>query len=335
MKTKVHVVGAGGIGVVLAWSLARAGWDVTLVERRSDKIACGRADGLVVTGQAPVKLPFVAFADWQPPDDAAILLCTKTYDNRAILARLRTTRRLVPVQNGYDPILDSRDFAGEGIASFVSECARERPVAHITRPGSLHIGARRPATDEERGELASLAEALKQAGLIKVELVEDVRPFKAAKLMYSAAISPLAAAAGVDNAELMTDTLAKRLFFGLLLETYAVLRHAGLALAKIGPFHPDTVARILRTPGLPELMSIFFRPSLRGTYCSMASDIGRGETEIDAYNGHVVRLAADFPCPINRAAVRLITRITREGGAPRRSHLEDLAADLESQGSLA
>jgi 2-dehydropantoate 2-reductase len=49
----------------------------------------------------------------------------------------------------------------------------------------------------------------------------------------------------------MTDTLAKRLFFGLLLENYAVLRHAGLALAKIGPFHTDTVARILRTPERP------------------------------------------------------------------------------------
>ena len=335
MKTQVHVVGAGGIGVVLAWSLARAGWDVTLVERRSDKIASGQADGLVVVGQAPVKLPFVGFADWQPPADAVILLCTKTYDNRAFLARLKTTRRLVPVQNGFDTILDSCNFAGEGIASFVSECERERPVARITRPGSLHIGARRPATAEERGELASLAEAFKQAGLFKVELVGDVRPFKAAKLMYSAAISPLAAAAGVDNAELMTDTLAKRLFFGLLLENYAVLRHAGLALAKLGPFHPDTVARILRTPGLPELMSIFFRPSLRGTYCSMASDIGRGETEIDAYNGHVVRLAGNFPCPINRAAVRLITRITREGRAPRRSHLDDMAADLGSERSLA
>jgi 2-dehydropantoate 2-reductase len=335
MKTPVHVVGAGGIGVVLAWSLARAGWDVTLVERRSDKIASGRADGLVVAGQTPVKLPFVAFADWQPPADAVILLCTKTYDSPAVLARLKTTRRLVPVQNGYDTILDSRDFAGEGIASFVSDCARERPVARITRPGSLHIGARRPATPEERGELASLAEAFRQGGLFKVELVADVRPFKAAKLMYNAAVSPLAAAAGVDNAELLTDRLAKRLFFSLLLENHAVLRHAGLALAKIGPFHPDTVARILRTPGLPELMAIFFRPSLRGTYCSMAPDIGRGETEIDAYNGHLVRLAGNFPCPLNRAAVRLIRRITREGMTPRRSHLDDMAADLGSQGSPA
>ena len=335
MKSKVHVVGAGGIGVVLAWSLARAGWDVTLIERRPDKIAAGRADGLIVAGQAPMKLPFVAFADWQPPADAVILLCTKTYDSPAVLARLKTTRRLVPVQNGYDTILDSHDFAGEGIASFVSECARERPVARITRPGSLHLGARQPATAEEQGELASLAGAFRQGGLFKVELVGDVRPFKAAKLMYNAAISPLAAAAGIDNGALLTDALAKRLFFGLLLENYAVLRHAGLALAKIGPFHPDTVARILRTPGLPELMAIFFRPSLRGTYCSMAPDIGHGETEIDAYNGHLVRLAGNFPCPLNQAAVRLITRITREGMTPRRSHLDDMAAHLASQGRPA
>src|SRR5262245_33548208 len=335
MKTGVHVVGAGGIGVVLAWSLARAGRDVTLVERRADKIAAGQADGIVVAGQAPVRLPLVAFADWQPPADTVILLCTKTYDNPAVLARLKTTRRLVPVQNGYDAVLESGEFAVEGIASFVSQCARERPVARITRPGSLHIGARRPANAEERAELAALAAAFAQAGLFKTELIEDVRPFKATKLMYNAAISPLAAAAGVDNAALLTDELAKRLFFGLLRENYSVLRHAGLALARIGPFHPDTVARILRTPGLPHLMAIFFRPSLRGTYCSMAPDIGRGETEIDAYNGHLVRLAGNYPCPLNRAAVELIRRITRDGEAPRRGHLDEMAAELASQGCAA
>lgn len=335
MKPQVHVVGAGGIGVALAWSLARAGWDVTLIERNPEKLAAGRADGLVVAGQAPVKLPFVGFAEWQPPADAIILLCTKTYDNPAVLARLETLRHLVPVQNGYDTLLDGHDFAGEGIASFVSECERGRPITRITRPGSLYIGARRPATAEERDELRSLAGALKQGGLFEVELVDDVRPFKAAKLMYNAAISPLAAAAGIDNAELLTDALAKRLFFGLLLENHAILRRAGLALAKIGPFHPDTVARILRTPGLPALMATFFRPSLRGTYCSMAPDAGRGETEIEAYNGHLVRLAGNFPCPLNRAAVRLIKRITQERSLPRRSHLDEMAADLAGQGSSA
>ncbi len=335
MKRQAHVVGAGGIGVVLAWSLARAGWAVTLVERRADKIAAGQADGLTVAGQPPLKLPFVDFGDWQPPSDSVILLCTKTYDNAAVLARLETTRHLVPVQNGYDTLLDRHDHPGEGIASFVSECDRERPFARITRPGSLHVGARRATTAEEQAGLAELAEAFRQGGLFEVELVADVRPFKAAKLMYNAAISPLAAAAGVDNAELLKDSLAKRLFFGLLRENHAVLRRAGLPLAKIGPFHPDTVVRILRTPGLPELMAVFFRPSLRGTYCSMAPDIGRGETEIEAYNGHLVRLAGNFPCPLNRAAVKLVERITRQGLGPQRSHLDDLAADLAGQGSKA
>ena len=138
MKNKVHVVGAGGIGVVLAWSLARAGWDVTLVERRPDKIAAGRADGLVVAGQAPMKMPFVAFADWQPPADAVILLCTKTYDNLAFLARLKTTRRLVPVQNGYDT--DPR---------FPRLCRRRHCIVRLRMlaraSGRAHNASRQPA----------------------------------------------------------------------------------------------------------------------------------------------------------------------------------------------
>jgi 2-dehydropantoate 2-reductase len=186
-------------------------------------------------------------------------------------------------------------------------------------------------TATERADLAALAAALAAAGLFPIELVEDVRPYKAAKIMYNAAISPLAAAAGVDNGELLRDPLAKRLFLGLLRENYAILRHARVPLARIGPFHPDTVSRILRTPGLPSLMAVFFRPSLRGTYCSMAPDISTGRTEIEAYNGHLIRLAGDFPCPLNRAAFALIDKIVKERLAPHREHLRNLAATLPKE----
>ena len=146
--------------------------------------------------------------------------------------------------------------------------------------------------------------------------------------MYNAAISPLAAGAGVDNAALLTDPLANRLFFALLLENHAILRHAGVPLARIGPFHPDVVARILRTPLLPQLMSHFFRPSLRGTYCSMAPDMGSGRTEMDAYNGHLVRIAGTLPCPINRAVIAMVDRISSKRLAPARKHLQDMADAL-------
>ena len=75
-------------------------------------------------------------------------------------------------------------------------------------------------------------------------------------------------------------------------------------------------------------MAQFFRPSLRGTYCSMSPDMGSGRTEIDAYNGHLVRLAGNVPCPINTAVITLVDRISRERLAPARAHLHHLAATL-------
>jgi len=326
----IHILGAGGIGTVLAWSLSRAGHSVILVDAEHDKVAQGLKEGVTVEGFGTQQIPMVGFDDWTPPDEGFILLCTKTYDNPTVLARLPDGAFLVPVQNGFDLELERRNHVCEGIASFVSECLRDRPVTRITRPGSLHIGARKAITDYERSQLVSLAAALGKSRLFPVEFVEDVRPYKATKLMYNAAISPLAAAAGVDNGELLTDQLAKKLFFGMLLENYAILQYAKIPLARIGPFHPDTVALILRIPALPACMAIFFRPSLRGTYCSMAPDIplGHNRTEIDAYNGHLIRLAGDFPCPLNHAAFNLVEKVTRESLTPQRQHLQYLADHL-------
>lgn len=330
LNKPIHIFGVGGIGAALGWALAQGGYSVILIDNHSSKIAHGRENGITVVGPGTQQIPIVAFDDWVPPDEGFILLCTKTYDNPAVLALLPDDAFLVPIQNGFDPELEQRDHACEGIASFVSECQRDRPVTRITRPGSLHIGARRSITADEQAEIISLASALGKAKLFPVELVPDIRPYKATKLMYNAAISPLAAMAGVDNGELLTGQLAKALFFALLLENYAILQHAKIPLARIGPFHPDTVSLILRTPWLPALMAMFFRPSLRGTYCSMAPDIHaeHPRTEIDAYTGHLIRLAGKFSCPLNRATFALIQKITSEGLKPQYQHLQDLADNL-------
>ncbi|SEQ30769.1 ketopantoate reductase family protein [Nitrosomonas ureae] len=236
----IHILGIGGIGSVLGWVLAQQGYVVILVDSDRSKITEGAKHGVTVVALGTQIVPFVLFDDWVPPKEGFILLCTKTYDNAQVLARLSNDAFLIPVQNGFDPDLDQRNHACEGIASFVSECQRDRPITRITRPGSLHIGARRPISDGEHVEIMSLALVLGKAKLFPVELVKDIRPYKATKLMYNAAISPLAAAAGVDNGELLSDQLAKLLFFTLLQENYAILQNAKIPLARIGPFHPDT-----------------------------------------------------------------------------------------------
>lgn len=301
-STPIHILGIGGIGAALGWGLAHCGYSVILVDNHPGKITESKKKGISVAGLEAHQIPIVAFADWVPPNEGFILLCTKTYDNPAVLSRLPDDAFLVPIQNGFDPGLEQRDHACEGIASFVSECERDRPVTRITRPGSLHIGARRSITADERAEIESLAIALGKTKLFHIELVPDIRPYKATKLMYNTAISPLAAMAGVDNGELLTDQLAEKLFFALLLENYAILQQAKIPLARIGPFHPNTVSLILRTPWLSALMARFFRPSLRGTYCSMASDIHTEHARIE--------------------------KIISEGLKPKYQHLQDLAARL-------
>src|SRR5205823_11086579 len=134
--------------------------------------------------------------------------------------------------------------------------------------------------------------------------------------MYNAAISPVAAAAGIDNGKLLSVPAARRLFFGLLRENYEILAGAGVRLERIGPFHPRAVERILRYGIVANALALVIYPRLRGSYCSMAGDLPRGRTEIDYYNRHLMDLAGDRPCPLNRRAYDVVKRMERERATP-------------------
>src|SRR5262249_43660388 len=249
-----------------------------------------------------------------------VLLCTKCYDNAAVLARLPANVALIPIQNGFDPALDAQGHACEGIASFVSECLAGRTHTRITRAGKLHLGRRRAGAEVACG----LADVLRRNNLFRLEVVADILPYKYTKLMYNAAISPLAAAAGLDNGQLLSVPVARRLFFQMLRENYVILHGAGIPLAKIGPFHPDTVQWILRHRLAARSLAWAFHPSLRGTYCSMSGDRPKGATEIDNYNGHLIALAGDRPCPLNRRVHELVKKMERERIAPGLRVLDEL-----------
>ena len=49
-SSPIHIIGAGGIGVALGFSLARNGCDVLMIESQQDKCEYGKNNGLVVDG---------------------------------------------------------------------------------------------------------------------------------------------------------------------------------------------------------------------------------------------------------------------------------------------
>jgi 2-dehydropantoate 2-reductase len=307
----IHVLGAGGIGCAVGHALSSAGVAVTFVDADPAKVDWGRAHGVVVDRLPPRAARFEHFATWEPAPRTTVLLCTKCYDNSAVLARLPADAAIVPIQNGFDPDLQARPPHAEGIASFVSECLPGRTHTRITRPGRLHLGLNGTADERLHEEMRDLAARLRKAPF-RVELVADILPYKYAKLMYNAAISPLAAAGGLDNGDVLRRRRVRGLFFALLRENHAILTRAGVALGKVGPLHPTTVAGILRRPWLAHALAWAFYPGLRGTYCSMFNDLPAGRTEIDNYNGHLLELAGAEPCPLNRLVYDLVKRMERE-----------------------
>ncbi len=58
----------------------------------------------------------------------------------------------------------------------------------------------------------------------------------------------------------------------------------------------------------------------------MSGDLPAGRTEIDYYNGHLLDLAGDGPCPLNRRVYNLVKRMERERMAPYPGVLEKLRA---------
>jgi 2-dehydropantoate 2-reductase len=304
------VVGAGGIGCAIGYFLRAAGASVLFVDSDADKVAWGRRYGLAVDQLPPLPADFVRFQDWTSDAGETVVLCTKCYDNSAVLGRLPAETNLIPVQNGFDPSLDSRGEYVEGIASFVSECMPGRTHTRITRRGDLHLGVHAsnssPPSLKTGKAVAALAAALGRSGCFRVQVVADILPFKHSKLMYNAAIGPLAAAAGLDNGQLLSLKSVRCLFFALLRENFAILDGARVPLGKIGPFHPRTVNQILRYSPVARGLSWAFYPSLRGTYCSMHADLPKGKTEIDFYNRYLIELARERHCPLNRGIYDLV-----------------------------
>jgi 2-dehydropantoate 2-reductase len=235
------------------------------------------------------------------------------------------------VQNGFDRSLEAQGDDLEGIASFVSECTPRRTHTRITRGGRLHLGVRRVKGSAGDGavldqRLQSIVSQLQKSPLFRIQIVPDILPYKHTKLMYNAAIGPIAAAAGLDNGQLLSVAKARRLFFALLRENYAILRDAGVHLETIGPFHPATVDRILRRKLLARALAWAFYPSLRGSYCSMNADLVLGRTEVDNYNRYLIDLAGDRPCSLNRRTYALIKRMEQERIPPGIAMLDHLVA---------
>jgi 2-dehydropantoate 2-reductase len=293
---RIAIVGAGGVGGLLAGLLARSGTEVVLLARGAQRDAV-RASGLAIDSPlgkftvhpaavsedpaavGPVDAVLVSVKAWQVPEVAPSLA--------PLLARGGFA---VPLQNGVE--------AAERLAAALGEERVVGGIAHmlawIEAPGRIrHMGMIPRITLGERGARAgrpsprveALATALR-AGGAEVRLPDDIEAATWEKALLIGPWGLLGAASRAPVGVIRSVPEARALLVAAMEEVAAVGRARGVRLA------PDAVATALGViDGAPP----------EGT-ASMQRDHGAGRpSELDDQAGAVLRLgrAAGVPVPVH------------------------------------
>jgi len=352
MRSRVLVVGCGGIGGVVSATLAEhaavSGGAIDLVAlTTNESIASavhdrgfrvrGQDGSRTVRGNVVSSLPddiepfdFVLLAT-QPPqvEEAA----------RSVQRFLARDGAMVCFQNGLCETRIERLFpAGEGrdrvIGAVVAWGASmpEPGVYERTSAGGFVIG-RMDGADDPR--LAALDAVLEPIGPVTVS--RNLAGARWSKLAINCAISTLGTLGGARLGALMTQRFVRRLALEIMTEVVAVARAENVRLEKVsGTIDLDWIAltpderRARGSAGLVAKHSMLLAVGARyrRMRSSMLAAIERGRTPaVDFLNGEVVTRGAahGIPTPVNAEAQRLVHALARKEMAPGMDVVQTLA----------
>lgn len=348
---RVLLVGCGGIGGIVAASLARTGAAVDVVTGNADIQQALLRNGMRVrdldgqewatppTGQVVAQARELG-SSARPYELCLLATKTTTLEGalQEVLPLLRPEGDVVLLQNGL-PEGRAERLLGPGrvIGCVVGWGATmlEPGFSARTSRGGLQLGRPRQKTSMPDAGLRRASELLGQA--FETRIVDDLDGVRWSKLAINCATSTLGAAGGDTLGQLLRHRFVRRLALEIWGELSQVARHEGVKLAKVAG--TLDIAKLAITPderslriGSPRL---FLKHSLvlaiglkfRRMRSSMAIAIARGRTpEIDWLNGEIVRRGEQFgvATPVNRALVALIHEIVAGRSKPSLNTLYDL-----------
>jgi 2-dehydropantoate 2-reductase len=347
VSTRILVVGAGGIGGIVAGSLAEVGADVTAVStnpaiRRAVEAGGFRlreeGDERAVTGRilaaAPPGEPFdVIVLATQPPqvEDAA----------RTALDALADDGRVVVLQNGLCEERVAAIVGRERVVGAIVAWGASMPEPGVydrTASGGFTIGRLDGAPDETTRAIGTLLESVGP-----VEYTDNLAGARWSKLALNCAISSLGTIAGERLGPLVRVRRYRRLALEVMTEVVAVARREQVRLEKVaGTLDLEWVAltdaeRAMKvgSPGLTAKHALLVAVGLRyrRMRSSMLAAIERGRTPaIDFLNGEVVARANrdGVPASVNTKVVDTVWAIARGRETSSRALLDRVFEETRS-----
>jgi 2-dehydropantoate 2-reductase len=299
---KIAVIGAGGIGGYFGGRLATAGHDVTFVARGPHLDAI-RDRGLRVSSVAGDFTVEPAGATDDPASIGhvdVVLLAVKTWQLGPVLAALPslvgTHGAVVTTQNGVEAPGQVAAIVGQravlpGIAKIFAYIDEPGHVMHAGGPASLAFSEWDNSTSARVRELRA---GITAAGA-EAPAPDDIWAELWSKMLFVVPFGGLGAALDATIGQLRTRPSWRALLEDSMREVEALARARGVRL-------PSSVVAGTMA---------FVDDQPEGATTSLQRDVlGDKPSELDAWTGAVVRLAAEsgVPVPIHRLLFEVLTR---------------------------
>ncbi len=292
------VIGAGSMGSLYGGLLARAGFDVTLIDVWQAHIDAIRRDGLHldgITGDLRIPIRATSGVEDVPPADCAIILT----DANATREASETARRVLAatgfvltLQNGIGNVETLHEVLGRGrvMGGTSNHSAALRGPGHVTHTHAAPtwIGELDGGSTER---LRVTEQALATAGFTPV-VVDNITAHIWNKFVLNCGINAISAVTGLRLGELVRTPAVDELQTRILEEVLAVVRAKGVSL-----IDPDPMRTIK-----DHCWKKYNKPST-------LQHVEQGKrSEIDALNGALVREARRLgvPVPYNDALTLIL-----------------------------
>ena len=287
----ILVIGAGGVGIGLATSVASQGADVSIYARGETAKAI-KENGIkrcgLFTHYEIREIPVYESYEEIPKDHFDyIFICSKTTANEDIAENLNRNRdilkestKIIIFQNGFGNdehylkhFTKKQVFSARVITGFTRPERHISEVTVYTEPillGSLQ--------GENPDSLQEIADLITASG-IKCEITTEVDKYLWAKMLYNCTLNPLGAILDVTYGKLTENQYTLDIMNSIIDEIFEVI--------KASPYETlwDTA---------DEYRDIFYSklvPDTYNHYSSTHQDIQRKiPTEIDSLNGKVIQL---------------------------------------------
>ncbi|MBI2907132.1 MAG: 2-dehydropantoate 2-reductase [Chloroflexi bacterium] len=338
MTAKLAVLGTGAIGSSIGADLARAAYDVILIDQWPAHVDAMKADGLHVTMRGEEShIPVRAFhlcemkdaRQWALHEQLDIVFLTaKAYDApwlaEFIKPFLKPDGVLVSVQNS---LMD------EWIAPIVG---RQRDIgcafmlsADVFEPGRVNRNTNQIETKFVLGDLdGRITPRLEEAAQIlghagQTRITTNIWGAKWSKLMFNGMYATFRGALGATKQEMLDDPKVMDMVAKLAVEAAHVATALGYTLEPILGLTSEDLKQLTEDTFRKFMLKVFGDTDSKST-SMVQQDIAKGRlTETDLINGLIARKGqeANVPTPANQALNAVMRQIEEGALQPGLSNL--------------